>query len=324
MATRVRVTRLANPRRARAANPRRRRRVAARSNSHRRRNMPARTASGRFVKRRNTARRTVKAANPRRHRRRRNIAPKVVTRYKTRTVVKYRNRRVKANPAPKRRRRTHAKRRTRRNPALLVTLGAINPRRRKTMARRKSRRRSRRNPATVTVRRNRRRTYARSRGGSHRRRNSSRRVTRRNPVLFGHNMSPTTLVKTTIGVLAGVAIAKLIPPMLPGSLTSSPAMKVIVTGVVAFLAGMAGNKMSPDIGSAILLGGLAQTTSQALSWIGIGQQLSLNGGRGMGMLVPGGFPMPQNPVNVAALAPAPSMMPARGVSGWNAGRGIAA
>lgn len=189
----------------------------------------------------------------------------------------------------------------------------------------RNRRRHRRNPTTVTVRKNRRHTY-RARARRHYRRNS--RSTRRNPVLFGHAMSPTQLVKTTLGVLVGVTIAKLVPPMLPASLTASPAMRVIVTGVVAFLSGMAGNKMAPDVGSAVLLGGLAQTVSQALNAFvpSIGAQIGLSGHRGMGMLVPGGFPIPQNPVNVQAIGPSPAMVPARGsgVSGWNAGRGIAA
>lgn len=190
------------------------------------------------------------------------------------------------------------------------------------MAKRRGRRRHRRNPTTVTVRRNRRHTY-RARARSHRRRNSS--VRRRNPVLFGHNMGTTQLAKTTLSVLVGVTIAKLVPPMLPAALTASPAMRVIATGVTAFIAGMLGNKMGPEVGSGVLLGGMAQTASQALNAFvpSIGAQIGLSGGRGMGMLVPGGFPIPQNPVNAAALAPMPAMVPAKGVNGWQ-GRGIAA
>ena len=319
MATRVRVTRLANPRKRRAAAPRRRRVAASRTRK--------RNAKGHFISARKHRKRTVAKANPVR-RRRRNAAPKVVTRYKTRTrtVVRYRNRYVKAkaNPVRRRKNRAHSKRNAsrRRNPALLVTLGAVNPRR-KNMAHRR-RRRSRKNPTTVTVRRNRRHTVRASARRTHRRRRNSS-VRRRNPVLFGSNMSATTVAKTTLSVLVGVTIAKLVPPMLPAALTSSPAMRVIVTGVTAFVAGMAGNKMGAEIGSGILLGGLAQTASQALNAFvpSIGSQIGLSGGRGMGMLVPGGFPIPQNPVNAAALAPVTAMVPAKGVNGWQ-GRGLAA
>ena len=195
------------------------------------------------------------------------------------------------------------------------------------MARRKARRHRRKSNPVATVRRNRRhsrRYHARRPNAHHRRRNTRR----RNPQLFGHTMGPADLAKTTLSVLVGVTIAKLVPPMLPASLTSSPAMRVIVTGVVAFLSGLGANKLGPDIGSGVLLGGLAQTASQALNAFvpSIGAQIGLSGGRGMGYLVPGGFPVPQNPVNAAALAPAPAMIPVKGsgVSGWGAGRGVMA
>lgn len=160
----------------------------------------------------------------------------------------------------------------------------------------------------------------RRRNTSHRRRRSARRNPaygrrrRRNPVLFGQSMSSLNTGKTVVGVLVGVTAAKMIPPMLPGNLTASTPMKILVTGAVAFAAGMlarkAGSTMS-GFADGIVIGGLAQTVSIALNAFlpSIGSQIGLQGVRrpGMGMLVPGGFPMPQNPVNVAALMPPPAM-----------------
>lgn len=156
-----------------------------------------------------------------------------------------------------------------------------------------------------------------------RRRNSTRVVIsrrnsrRRNPVLFGQHMRPVELGKTVLGGLLGVTVAKLIPPMLPGGLTSSPALRVLVTGAVAFGAGMAAGKMNPAFGSAVTFGGLMQAVSTGLNAFvpQIGSQIGLNGMRGMGDLVPGSFPMPQNPIT-SYLPPAmPVAAAPRGVAG---------
>lgn len=175
------------------------------------------------------------------------------------------------------------------------------------------RRRRTRNSTRVVIMAPRRR-----RNTSHRRRRRNpvygRARRRRNPVLFGQSMSPLNTGKTVVGVLVGVTAAKMIPPMLPGNLTASTPMKILVTGAVAFAAGMlarkAGSTMS-GFADGIVIGGLAQTVSIALNAFlpSIGSQIGLQGVRrpGMGMLVPGGFPMPQNPVNVAALMPPPAM-----------------
>jgi len=188
-------------------------------------------------------------------------------------------------------------------------------RRRNTRRRRHTahRRRRTRNSTRVVIMAPRRR-----RNTSHRRRRRNpvygRGRRRRNPVLFGQSMSPLNTGKTVVGVLVGVTAAKMIPPMLPGNLTASTPMKILVTGAVAFAAGMlarkAGSTMS-GFADGIVIGGLAQTVSIALNAFlpSIGSQIGLQGVRrpGMGMLVPGGFPMPQNPVNVAALMPPPAM-----------------
>ena len=184
------------------------------------------------------------------------------------------------------------------------------------MARRRNTRR-RRNATTITVR-SRRRNRSAVRATGRRRANPHRRR-RRNPTLFGSQVTSMELGKSLVGGLVGVAVAKLIPPMLPGGLTSSPAMKVIITGAVAFGAGMLGNKLGGNFGSAMLFGGLMQTMSIALNAFipSIGGQIGLSGfGRGMGELVPGQFSQPQNVVNWRALAaPAMPMAAPAGVSG---------
>ena len=218
----------------------------------------------------------------------------------------------------------------RKNPGLLVTLGSVNPKRRKansTMARRRKNRRhtarrthhKRRNSTRIVVvspRRRANRRHGRRRYANPRRRNAGR---RRNPVLFGQSMSPMNTGKTVLGVLVGVTAAKMIPPMLPASLTSSTPMRILVTGAVAFASGMLARKAGSAVSGfadGIVIGGLAQTVSIALNAFlpSIGSQIGLSGRPGMGDLVPGGFPIPQNPVNVAALMPPPAMATA-GVKG---------
>lgn len=172
---------------------------------------------------------------------------------------------------------------------------------------RKTRTRRRRNSTRVTV--------------ISPRRNAARRrhTRRRNPMLFGQSVRPMELGKSIVGGLLGVTVAKLVPPMLPASLTGSAALRVIVTGAIAFGAGMLANKMNPNFGSAVTFGGLMQTASVALNAFipSIGSQIGLSGMGRIGDLVPGGFPMPQNPVNYSALAPPP--MP---VMVANAGKGV--
>lgn len=175
--------------------------------------------------------------------------------------------------------------------------------------RRANSRRRRRNPTRVTV-------YSRRRNrkaNTHRRRSSGR---RRNPNLFGQHVTPVAMGKAVLGGLVGVALAKLIPPRLPGSLTSSAPMRILVTGVVAFATGMLANKYEANFGAAVLFGGLMQTASVALNTFNVGLPIGLAGGRGMGDIYPGYYPMPQNPMT--SLPPAAAMpMAARpvGVNG---------
>lgn len=307
MATRVKVVKLANPLR--------KRRKAAKSASPRRRKSTVkrhRSASGRFVakkrvkaaatrrRRKVTASRTHKRRNPS-TRRRVARARRTVKRAYRRTVraAKAVIRRIRRAAATHRRKSTKSSRIRRRNPApVLITLGAVNPtRRNKSMSKKATRRRNSTRVSVVSSRKNSRR--------------------RRNPVLFGQHMRPVELGKTVLGGLIGVTVAKLIPPMLPGSLTSSPALRVLVTGAVAFGAGMAAGKVNPQFGSAVTFGGLMQAVSTGLNAFvpSIGSQIGLNGMRGMGDLVPGSFPMPQNPVNFLPPVMAAPVAAPRGVAG---------
>lgn len=98
-----------------------------------------------------------------------------------------------------------------------------------------------------------------------------------------------------LGGLVGVTAAKLIPGLLPASLMGSPIMRIVVSGASAWAAGMVGAKVSGPFGNAVLFGGLMQTGSLALNAFvpSIGGQIGL---RGLGDIVPGYFPVPQNPI----------------------------
>jgi hypothetical protein len=98
-----------------------------------------------------------------------------------------------------------------------------------------------------------------------------------------------------LGGLIGVTAAKLIPGLLPASLLGSPIMRIVISGASAWAAGMVATKVSGPFGNAVLFGGLMQTGSLALNAFipSIGGQIGL---RGLGDIVPGYFPVPQNPI----------------------------
>ena len=130
-------------------------------------------------------------------------------------------------------------------------------------------------------------------------RNSHRRRARRNPSLFGQS-NAFEMSKMIVGGLAGVTITKAVPNMLPSSLTSSPIMRVLSSGVVAFVAGYLGGKfIDKTVGDAIMFGGLMQTGSVALNSFlpSVGATIGLQGlGGGLGDLIAGNYPVPQNPI----------------------------
>lgn len=307
MAVATRIIRVANPRRRRTSNVRRRKVSTTRNRK------------GRFVKRKGNVRR------PRvKNRRVRRTNGPVIRRYSTKNLKNELKRRgAKTNPRRKRHIRRKVNTRRRPNP-VLIELGAVNPRRRKNVAtkrRRKSRnprrrrhvkavarvhrRRRRRNPVVVVHRR---RRNVRRRSVSRRRVHHRR---RRNPALFGRSGGKDLLMMTG-GVLVGVAATKFLPTMIPASLTSglgtSPMISVAITGAGAFAAGWLARKfVGGSFGDAVLLGGLAQTGSALLNAFApasIAGRLALSG---VGDIVPGYFPVPQNPITGRmAVMPAPS------------------
>ena len=253
--------------------------------------------------------------------------------------VALRSKRLKAKANPKRRRvvrRVVAKkvRRRRANPAHLLTIGAVNPapttgrktkrrvkksmaktkvRRRRRVAKANPTRRRRRNSVKVIVRRARRANpRRRSRKANPRRRHT---VRLRNPDLFGHKVGATEMAKAIAGGLAGVAITKAVPNMLPAGLSSSsPFMNVAISAAVAVGAGMLVKSLmkgDPTLGDAVLFGGLMQAGSVALNSFlpSVGTVIGLQGlGNGMGDIVPGSFPIPMNPIMAGQRAlPAPAV-----------------
>ena len=203
------------------------------------------------------------------------------------------------------------------NPAFVVTLGAINPRKRsksvakgnkkkKYTKRAKSanprRTKKRKNPTRVVV-------YKTKAVKHHR---------RRNPIdLFGQKTT-AGLAKVIAAGLVGVAAAKFLPTLLPATFVSSNITRTIATAVAAWVSGFAAAKVTDkNIGDAVMFGGFMQTASVALNAFlpSIGKQV------GLGELMPGKFPVPQNPLMIPAPVAAPN---ARiGVSGLNRSFGSA-
>lgn len=209
---------------------------------------------------------------------------------------------------------------------------ATTKRRRTRRARASNPRRRRKNSVRVTVtRRRRRRSVAanprrqrrvaranprhRTRRVNVRRRSSGR---RRNPSVFGHSVGAFELAKIVAAGLAGVAITKAVPNMLPaGLIPASPFTGTLVSLAVAIGAGMAVNaimKGDPMIGYAVGFGGLMQAFTVGLNSFlpQVGGAIGLQGlGNGMGDLVAGRFPVPMNPImagvpQIAAPMPMPT------------------
>ena len=202
-----------------------------------------------------------------------------------------------------RRRNAPAKRRRQLNPALLVTLGAVNPRRNSSMARRRKKalkaanphRRRRRNTTRVVV------AAPRRRAVSHRRRRRSNPRRHRNPA-FG--MKGAGMAKAVVAGLAGMAAAKFIPTMLPSSIVSTNIMRAVATGASAFVAQMLAKMATKDssISDAVLFGGLMQTGSVALNAFlpSLASTLGLSG------IMDAHWTIPENPLGGGVPAPLPA------------------
>lgn len=108
------------------------------------------------------------------------------------------------------------------------------------------------------------------------------------------------MTEAVLGGLVGVTAAKMIPAALPVQFTGSATMRVLSSVASAFGAGWVAGKVSPRFGDAVLFGGLMQAGSLALNTFmpSIGSQIGLSGVRGgLGELMAGAYPVPQNPLN---------------------------
>lgn len=272
----------------------------------------ARAANGRFLKKtkrraKKTSRRanpaqllTLGFANPHRKTARRKRNKGMATKTKHRKSAKRsaaakkaartrkRNLMAKSNPV-KRRRRRNSVRSTYHRIKRAVTGRRRNPRRR-----------ARKNSTRVVVM-------------APRRRNSRR----RNPTLFGQNLSMGQAAKMVAAGLVGVTATKLVVPMIPGGLTSTPIGAAIASIIVAIGGGWLIGKWDSSAGSGFAFGGFMQAGSILLNMVPVPgvSQFALSGYRGsMGDFVPASFPIPQTPV----LLTGPSMG-----AGGAAGAGMA-
>jgi hypothetical protein len=299
-----------------------------------------------------TVRKVIRLANPRRRkmnhakrRRNRRMTAKQIKFFgsaRQRAALKRHrtNKRRKTNPVARRpkvkviyrtpKKRNVRKRRRRSNPALVVTLGSINPRRRTKVAKTRRRRRRatnhrrtrrtnvhrvtrrrrrtnrRRNPRKVYVMNppRRRRVKRYRRHNAHRRRHMNR---RRNPAIFGRSSAKDLLVMVG-GGLVGVTATKLITAQANSMFSSTLSSlgtggftSVLISGVSAFLAGWAGRMVSREFGDAVLFGGLMQTGSVAVNAF---LPSSISGQFSLGDLVNGNFVVPQNPIRAYQMAQA--------------------
>ena len=251
-----------------------------------------------------TIQRVRRVANPQRKRR---LTPKQIKYFGT----------ARQRAALKRKRASGSKRvSAARNPALVVTLGALNPQRRKpTMA--ATRRRRRKNTSGARRRRRTTRVIAaaprRRRNMSYRRRRNPvnprrrRRMVsyrrRRNPAMFGSKPFSASGAQLVLGGLLGVAGTKFVARMIPAGFTGFAGTfgPVVSNGIAAFIVGWGASKAAKGpFGDAVLFGGMMQVGSTLINALVPNLRLAdiplALSGRGMGEFVPGGFVVPQNPV----------------------------
>ena len=238
------------------------------------------------------------------------------------------------------------------NPAQLLTLGLAglaNPhkprkRRNKGMATKKAKRKSPKRVAAAkkAARTRKRRMIAKSNPHkTHRRRSAPRKTSRRrknstrvivmaprrkngrrhrNPELFGQHLSMGQAAKMVAAGLVGVTATKLVVPMIPGGLTSSPIGAAIASIIVAIGGGWLIGKWDKSAGSGFAFGGLMQAGSIMLNMIPVPgvSQFALSGVRGVGDFVPASFPVPQTPILLSGMSGGPGGAAGAGRSGRRA------
>jgi hypothetical protein len=119
---------------------------------------------------------------------------------------------------------------------------------------------------------------------------------------------------------------KFIPALVPtGMIGTSNLMKVVVSGVSAWVAGaLAKRFVGKDVGDAVLFGGLMQTGSVALNAFmpSLASQLGLTGR--LGVLMDGNFSVPENYLHGGAgVIPITAAPRVAGVSGIDRSFGTA-
>lgn len=332
-----RVTRVSNPRNRRTSKRRNPKRLSLKQKLHFGSARQRAAAKAALSRKRNPKKRRVHA---------------VAKRKRVARASNPKRRVVRRKPVARRRKKSS-------NPAHLVTLGLVNPHspRRGTTKRRKKnvmaktrkrrttrrasanpRRRARKNSVKVIVRRRRRvrasnprrrrrATARRSNPVRRRRAGYSTRRRGRNPQLFGHSVGAFEMAKAVAGGLAGVAITKAVPNMLPAGFGGTPIMNTVISIAVAVAAGMAVKalvKSDPALGDAVLFGGLMQAGSVALNSFlpSVGTVIGLQGlGNGVGDIVPGRFPVPMNPIMAGQQQ---MMLPPPSAPGAHASTGVGA
>ncbi len=221
------------------------------------------------------------------------------------------------------------------NPALVVTLGSMNPRKRrnKPVAATKRRRRAparatnvrhhRRRVAASNPRRHRRRTPAVNRRRHtnrrravvhhHRRRSpvmnrrhrhsNPRKVyvinRRRNPSLFGSSLTSKEGLKLIGGGFVGLIGAKFLPTLIPismaGSFMSSNIGRVVVTGIAGYATALVAGKIGGERFGDAALFGAIIQTA-SVALNAFLPSIYSSLGIGLGDFVPGRFSVPQNPL----------------------------
>lgn len=211
-----------------------------------------------------------------------------------------------ANPSRKDRTRGRTiRRKSVGNPAHMLTLGFLNPHKERSKMPKKAKRKN-----TSKARR----TYKSkprriSKMSNPRRKNSftPKHRRRKNPKggfsFFGGPARPGKVLEASLGVLVGVAVNKTVVALLPASLTGSSVAATVASFGVAVGQWWLASMISPDFGTAVGLGGIANAGSVALNAFipSVGGYVSLSGmPRGMGDFVPGLFAVPENPVTRGA------------------------
>ena len=121
---------------------------------------------------------------------------------------------------------------------------------------------------------------------------------KRNPVgMFGH-MGAKNVLGISAGILGGVTVAKLIPPMFPATWTATNMGRFLTTAAVAGAEALLAHLVLPTpYRDAVFAGAGAQTLSTALNPVLQKLSSTITLGRfGTGDFVPGNFPEPYNPI----------------------------